>query len=261
MNENMKRSLLLAMIIALCLSMASINALIFKSQISKEKIVVKIEEPVEIEECIVVEEELSNELKKSIELCKKEYSQEIAKSIQLASKKYNIPIYVLYAIIATESGEFNNKNINLNTIGNLNKEACSGYNCIGLMQVSKYALKDYNKYNRTNYNLMDLYSININIEVGTWFYSQFKAVSSNYIEQYVIYNVGYGEFNKKNKNSFYGYDNNWKSNYRNSYFYLNGVLPPKDSRHGMYGKNKLPKYAAKERFELCLKICEEYFSS
>jgi hypothetical protein len=29
----------------------------------------------------------------------------------------------------------------------------------------------------------------------------------------------------------------------------------------MYGKNKLPKYAAKERFELCLKICEEYFSS
>lgn len=257
----MKRSLLLAMVIALCLSMASINALIFKSQMANSVVVTK-NEDVLVEDSFVFEEKnINNELQKSIDLCKKEYSQEIAESIHKVSKKYNIPIYVLYAIIATESGEFSNKNIDINTIGNLNKEAHSSYNCIGLMQVSKYALSDYNKYNGTNYSLIDLYSIGVNIEIGSWFYSQFETVSNSYIEQYIIYNVGYGEYNKSNKYSFYGYDNRWRTDYKNSFFYLNGVFPPADSNHGLYGKNKLPKYAAKERFELCLKICEEYFSS
>lgn len=254
----MKKNLLTAILVSLCLLFISISVFVIKLQILKAENLETKTEKVKVE---IKENSINDNLKKSVELCKKEYSQEIAEAIQNASKKYNIPIYVLYAIIATESGEFCNKNITIDTIGNINKEACSSYNCIGLMQVSKYALKDYNNYHNTNYSINDLYSIDINIEIGTWFYSQFEPVSNNYIEQYVIYNVGYGEFNKKNKNSFYGYDSNWKSNYRNSYFYLRGVKPPIDSKHGMYGKNKLPKYAAKERFELCLKICEEYFSS
>ena len=254
MNENMKKTLYTVAYLSICLFVFSMIVLAFKSSLKEEKI----NEISYIEE---IEENIDSSLQKSIDFCKKEFAYELAESINKASKKYNIPVYVIYAIIATESGEFNNKNINIDTIGNVNKEACSGYNCIGLMQVSKYALMDYNKYNNTNYILMDLYHIDINIEIGTWFYSQFEAVSNNYIEQYVIYNVGYGEFNKKNKNSFYGYDNNWNSNYKNSYFYLNNVFPPIDSKHGLYGKNKLPKYTAKERFELCLKICKEYFSS
>lgn len=251
MNENMKKSLLAAILVALCLLVSSINVLAFTSQLEKNE---RKEEQIEVGI-------LNNELKKSIELCKKEYSQEVAEAIKKASEKYNIPVYVLYAIIATESGEFCNKDITIDTIGNINKEACSSYNCIGLMQVSKYALADYNKFNKTKYNLIDLYSVSINIEVGAWYYSQFETVSNNYIEQYIIYNVGYGEFNRNNKNSFYDYGNKWRTSCKNSYFYLRGVKPPIDSKHGLYGKNKLPKYAAKERFELCLKICEEYFSS
>ena len=253
MNNNLKKNILIAACISLYLLIIAILALTFKSGLDKEVSSTSFKE--------MIEESSKKELQKSIELCKKEYAYEMAKAVLDASEKYNVPVYVLYAIIATESGEFGSKNITIETIGNINKEACSSYNCIGLMQVSKYALADYNKFNNTNYSLIDLYSVSINIEVGTWYYSQFKTVSNNYIEQYIIYNVGYGEFNKKNKNSFYGYDNEWKTNYRNSYFYLRGIKPPKDSRHGMYGKNKLPKYAAKERFELCLKVCKEYFSS
>ena len=198
-------------------------------------------------------------LQKSIELCKKEYSEEIAKAVLESSTKYNVPVYVIYAIIATESGEFSLYNID--TIMNVNKDAKSSYNCIGLMQVSKYALLDFNKYNGTNYILFDLYKINVNIEIGTWYYSQFNSVADTWIEQYIIYNVGYGEYSKVNKNSFFDSDSKWKSNYKNSYFYINGVKPPINSNKGMYGKNKLPKYFAKERFEKCLDVCKEYFNS
>jgi len=185
------------------------------------------------------------------------FDKEIENSVKRVSKKYNIPEYVLYAIIATESGKYTLAEISHETICNVNSKAKSNANCYGLMQVSKYALNDYNKYNKTNYTMEALYNTNVNIEIGTWYFSQFRTVSKNYIEQYVIYNVGYGEFNKVNKKSFYNEEGKWESNYRNSFFYMNNLYPPRDNSHGVYGKNSLPKYNGKKRFEACLNVCKE----
>lgn len=210
-----------------------------------------------------VEEEvvLNPILKKSLNLCKKEFSAEIAEAVLYCSVKYNIPVYVIYAIIATESGPSTN-HINEETIMNVNHTAESKFGCIGLMQISpKFALKEYNKYYKTNYTKNDLINIKINIEVGTWFYSNFTAITKDWIELYIIYNVGYSEYNKINKNWFYGYDGKWKTNQQNKFFYKNDFLPPNDSKHGLDGKNSLKKYEARRRFAKCLYLCKRYFDT
>lgn len=199
----------------------------------------------------------------SMEITKHSLADEISEAVYSASKKHNIPTYVIYAIIATESGKTKSNEFNETNILDVNKNAKSSVGCIGLMQVSpKWVLPEYNKYYKKNYTEQDLYNVFVNIDVGTWHYKQFMPCTKNWVELYVIYNVGYTEYNKINRNFFYGYDDKWYCDYRNKFFYMNDMYPPTISyAKGLYGKkNKLPPYNAKKRFENALKVCEEYLN-
>ena len=224
----------------------------------KEDSIIEKEKKEKIE--LTEEIKLPEIIKESIEISKLNFAEEISKAVTLVSRKYEIPEYVIYAIIATESGVNGTESINENNISNVNKNARSKYDCIGLMQISpEHALNDYNKHNKTKYTRADLYNISTNIEIGTWYYSQFK-VYKDWTIMYIIYNVGCGQYNKINKFWFYDYNGVWRNNYRNSFFYMNNLSPPTDSNHGMYGKNILKPYGSKKRFEKCLDICEKYLN-
>ena len=224
----------------------------------KEDSIIEKEKKEKIE--LAEEIKLPEIIKESIEISKLNFAEEISKVVTLASRKYEIPEYVIYAIIATESGVNGTESINENNISNVNKNARSKYDCIGLMQISpEHALNDYNKHNKTKYTRADLYNISTNIEIGTWYYSQFK-VYKDWTIMYIIYNVGCGQYNKINKFWFYDYNGVWRKNYRNSFFYMNNLSPPTDNNHGMYGKNILKPYGSKKRFEKCLDICEKYLN-
>lgn len=201
-------------------------------------------------------------LKMSIDFCKNRFSNEIGNAVYEASVKHNIPPYVIFAIIATESGRHRTDNINEINIMNVNPRARSSVDCRGLMQCSKYALADYNRINKTEYTMNDLFNIDINIEIGTWYYSQFTTISDSWTEIYVIYNVGYGNFRKINPYWFYGRDGLLYNDYKNSFFYMNDVYPPNCSYKRLSGEeNALRKYNAKKRFEKCLNLCYQYFSN
>lgn len=201
-------------------------------------------------------------LKMSIDFCKNRFSNEIGNAVYEASVKHNIPPYVIFAIIATESGRHRTDNINESNIMNVNPRARSSVDCRGLMQCSKYALADYNRINKTEYTMDDLFNISINIEIGTWYYSQFTTVSDSWTEIYVIYNVGYGNYRKVNPYWFYGRDGLLYNDYKNSFFYMNDVYPPDCSYKRLSGdENILRKYNAKKRFEKCLNLCYQYFSN
>lgn len=203
---------------------------------------------------------ITSMLDKSISICKEEQATDIAHAVNMASKKYGIPHYVIYAIIATESGKHRTEDITPSNVMMVNHKASSSCNCKGLMQVSCYAVEDYNKVNLTEYTLDDMYDIYTNIEVGTWYFSQFRNVATSWTEMYIIYNVGYGFYSKRNRYWFYGWDGNWYNNYYNSFFLMNGMLPPDAScDKGLYGKNKLPTYRPKYRFEKCLDLCYQHF--
>lgn len=204
--------------------------------------------------------EISPILLDSINLFITEDEKLIAEGVRAAYIKYKVPPYVIFAIIATESNRNGTNNITEDTILNVNPRAKSNYNCIGLMQVSQYAVDDYNKINGTEYTLNDMYRIRTNIEVGTWYYTQFRKVAYSWTEMYVIYNVGYGNYSKVNYYWFYDTNGIWHNEYKNAFFYMNNVYPPYDSNHGLGGKNTLAPYNAKKRFERCLNICYNLFN-
>lgn len=201
-------------------------------------------------------------LKMSIDFCKNRFSDEIGNAVYEASVKHNIPPYVIFAIIATESGRHRTDSINELNIMNVNPRARSSVDCRGLMQCSKYALADYNRINKTEYTMDDLFNIGINIEVCTWYYSQFTTVCNSWTEMYVVYNVGYGNYKKENPYWFYGWDGHLYNGYKNSFFYMNDVYPPDCSYKRLSGdENLLRNYNAKKRFEKCLNLCYQYFSN
>lgn len=205
---------------------------------------------------------ITSMLDKSISICKEEQTTDIAHAVDAASKKHHIPHFVIYAIISTESSKYRTEEMTPENFMDINYKAKSSYNCRGLMQVSKYALADYNKNNDTAFTMDDLYDIFKNIEVGTWYFSQFRSVSSSWVENYVIYNVGYGSYSKVNHNWFFGRDGNWYNDYRQRFFYMNDMYPPESSwTHGLCGKNKLPVYRPKSRFEKCLELCCQHFNN
>lgn len=260
-GDKMNKKLLITMCVALWTAVVLFAIIALdKWSYYPEKIPVIIEET-QIEETVEEEPEEKTLLQKALEISKDLYAVDIAHAVNISSSKYNVPIYVIYAIIATESGHVSTSEMTEENFFKVNVDAKSHANCYGLMQISKYALDDYNKNKGTKYSLNDLFNIYVNIDVGTWYYSQFYSVSENFVEQYVIYNVGYGHFQKRNPNYFYGWDDKWYSNYRNKFFYMNNLMPPTTSyEKGLYGKkNILPPYNAKKRFEKSLEICYHYF--
>lgn len=208
-------------------------------------------------------EYIENYLKKSISFCKRNYSEELANIILEKSKKYSVEPYVIYALIAAESG-VSSHIMNEKNIMNVHDKAVSSAGCIGLTQVGKFALADYNNTHGTKYTLEDLYNIETNIEVGVWHFCRYRKYEETLTGLYVIYNVGYNEYSSVNPYWFYGWDGKWYSNYHNKFFYMNGLYPPTrktNYQRGLYGKNRLPEYSPKDRFEMCLDICKKYFDA
>lgn len=190
---------------------------------------------------------------------KDNWDEKITREVEKASLKYDVPEFVIYAIIATESNFHRTEDIDLFNISSVNYRARSVYDCRGLMQVSQYALDDFNRIHNTYYNMNDLYKVDINIDVGVWYFTQFRTVAFSWTEMYVIYNVGYAKYNKVNYNWFKHIDNNWYNKQRNSFFFMNGVMPPIDSSKSLHGRNKLPVYRPKDRFDKCLNLCFDIF--
>lgn len=180
-------------------------------------------------------------IKTSIEKAKDKYSSEISESVMRASKKYKIPEYVIFAIISAESCVYGINELNEENISIVNSRAVSSCDCIGLMQISEDALKDYNNANGTKYKEEDLYDIEKNIDIGTWHYVRYRKKGLSYEDLYIIYNVGYGEYQS------------------NSFFYKKDFLPPKTNNRDLYGKNKLDSYGSRKRFQKCLEICMDLF--
>lgn len=227
--------------------------------------VVTTEATVEAPAPIIEEVVIPTVVQKSIDICKNDFiAKDIAEAVDAASKKHHIPHFVIYAIISTESSKYRTEEMTPENFMDVNYKAKSkDYDCRGLMQISKYALADYNKCNDTAYTMDDLYDIFINIEIGTWYFSQLRRVSSSsWVETYVIYNVGYGSYSKVNHNWFFGRDGKWYNGYQQKFFYMNDMYPPEDSwKQGLDGKNKLPVYRPKSRFEKCLKLCSQHFDN
>lgn len=168
-----------------------------------------IETEVQIEEkpvCITVIEKKTEEeilYEKQISFFSKD-SVEIANETNRLSKQYNIPVSVICALIQTESDGING--------------AVSSANCVGLTQVSEFAVNQYNNVNGTDYSLIECKdNISVNLEVGVWYFNwclqQVKGTKYLYQNAYLMFNVGYGSYKK-----FY-------------YDWVNGINPFNNKRY------------------------------
>ena len=117
--------------------------------------------------------------------------------------KYNFKYYEILAVIDAES-EFKVK-------------ARSKLNCKGLMQVSQYALKDYNDFHKNK--IYDLYNIENNLEVGFWYLDRIrtKLNTDDFHEIYVAYNVGLSYYKKHKEELLNGIYKGDKYNALNRY--------------------------------------------
>jgi hypothetical protein len=146
-----------------------------KPEIIEEEII-----PIEI----VVEDEEKDTKQLAIDFCKYDYSKKIAEEVIFQCEKYNLPVYVVYAIIYTES-EFKSK-------------ALSNKSCRGLIQVSESCLQDYNNKHTEQYTFDEMYDIRKNLQVGIWHYQRYRKYveNDNWVALYAIYNNGLTGYNK-----------------------------------------------------------------
>lgn len=150
-------------------------------------------EPIEEPKCITVYDI-------SVEIVKNHYADEIAREVMAASVRYNVPIYVIYALIFTESG------VGKDYTGYVKKEAESSAACRGLTQVSRTALAEYNDWHKKRYTWDEMFKVAPNIEVGVWYFAKRYTCYDTWWEAYCIYNAGFGNCSKLVKY----YDDNGK---------------------------------------------------
>lgn len=172
--------------------------------------------------CVITIEKTEDEIlyEKQVSFFSRD-SVEIANETDKLSKQYNIPVPVICALIQTESDGING--------------AVSSANCVGLTQVSEFAVSQYNNVNGTDYSLIECKdNISINLEVGVWYFNwclqQVKGTKYLYQNAYLMFNVGYGSYKK-----FY-------------YDWVNGINP---------FNNK--KYTALDRFRTKLEESTSHF--
>lgn len=131
-------------------------------------------------------------IKKAAEYVKTENAERISQVAFQMKEKYDLPLYIIFAIIDTES-EFHRS---------INSRIGKKYGR-GLMQVSEICLQDFNdKSGERRRNKDDLYYIGVNMNIGCWYFSRLYnlKIINSYDEAYVAYNVGIGNFTKyKNK--------------------------------------------------------------
>lgn len=110
------------------------------------------------------------------------------------AKKYNIDYYEVTSLIGAES-EFYQYAVSYlgHKYGN------------GLMQVSQIVLTEYNWKHNTNYTINDLYDMDINLEIGCWYYARLRDhynIKNEPIYMLSAYNMG--PYSKELNNNYVG---------------------------------------------------------
>src|SRR5574344_1077117 len=157
-------------------------------------------EEIKKEKTISTKDSLQNKISSSISAI---YSEEISKAIYFQNQKTGIPIYIILALVDSETEFISSAD---SFIG-----ASAGR---GLTQISEIALCEYNRYHSKKYTNKDLYNIDINLEIGCWMLLQVKEVyptvlvmeNLNLNKTYIEYNVGWSNFISYKKDYYNRYD-------------------------------------------------------
>ena len=200
-------------------------------------------------------------LNQSIALCKNKYAERIANAVIAEYERQGCPVPVIYALIGTESDETHTNNITTEHSGYFNPHAKSSKSCRGLTQISRGALDDFNTFNKFGhtYTWDEMFEIEKNIEVGVWHFMRYtsKVDSDDYIALYIIYNVGFGGYSKKNNVWIYNeYTEKWEE-HANSYYYRNNKYPPVNSHQTF---DTLTGFAPTNRFSTYLNMYMKLFA-
>ena len=107
--------------------------------------------------------------------------------VDIASKKHGVRSTLILAVIRQESSGLEN--------------AISPAKCYGLMQISKFALADYNGNNGTATIDSELFIPEVNIEIGTWYLRWLIRTLKSEFDALRAYNIGIGTV-KKGKTLF-----------------------------------------------------------
>jgi hypothetical protein len=207
----------------------------------------------------IVEPKLSV-LEQSILLCKNEYSTRIAHAVIKEHERQGVPIPIIYALIGTESDKTRTNQVTLECSGYFTPYAESSASCRGLTQVSYETFCDFNTFNKFGhqYTWDDMYDIDKNIEVGVWHYTRYiRFVGEDWINLYIIYNAGYGNYSRSNNYWIYNeYTEKWE-NHNASWYYRNHKYPPTKSDTSF---EELTNFSPTRRFEIYLNMYTELFA-
>jgi len=129
------------------------------------------------------------------------------------SKKYGLDPFLVLSIIKTES--------------NFNKDAISSKNARGLMQISEGTAKwAVDELNIENFEVDDLFDIELNIEIGTWYISKLINQFGNLEVALAAYNAGSGNVTNWLNDGEYSYDSStlYKIPFKETENFVNKVL-------------------------------------
>ena len=210
--------------------------------------------PIEEEEIIV-----PSLLEQSIAVCKNEYATRIANAVLREHERYGIPIPVIYALIGTESDKTGTSEVSIINCGYFTPRAQSHKNCRGLTQVSHGALQDFNTLSKRGYTYTwdDMFDIDKNIEVGVWHYMRYaKSIGYDWVNLYIVYNVGYGNYIRENKYWIYDPETLRYGIHNNGWYYRSYKYPPKNNFSSL---DDLTNFIPTKRFELYLEMYIKLF--
>lgn len=199
-------------------------------------------------------------LEQSIAVCKNKYADRIAHAVLREHERHGIPIPVIYSLIGTESDKTKTSEISIINCGYFTPRAESHMNCRGLTQIHYDTLQDFNTFSKRGYTYTwdDMFDIDKNIEVGVWHYMRYvKYVGYDWVNLYIIYNAGYGNYTRENNYWIYNPMTLKWENHRSNWYYRNHKYPPKEAGLSF---DDLDRFAPTKRFELYLKMYTELFA-
>ena len=115
-------------------------------------------------------------------ILKKYYPIEYQEYVYKYSKEYEVDPLLILAIIKTES--------------NFNPKSISTSSAVGLMQLMDSTAKEIAEKEKMDYIITDLYNPEINIKLGTIYFSELKKYYNNTSLAIAAYNAGIGNVNK-----------------------------------------------------------------
>ena len=220
---------------------------------------IQIENFIPQENIIIEPEQKLSILEQSIAICKNEYAEKIAHAVLRESERQGIPIPVIYALIGTESDRTRTASITIEDSGYFNPKAKSSAQCRGLMQISQNALDDFNAFNKFehNYSWDEMFEIDKNIEVGVWHFTRYiPSVGEDWVNLYIVYNTGYGNYSKDAPYWIYNDDSQRWEVHDAAWYYRNNKYPPKENSF----LSDLVGFAPTKRFSTYLNMYIELFA-